>query len=72
MKKKMIAAVAAGWCLLGFQAMALAQDLAEHPPFAPPARGLYNFYGQPGACNGTYDPYSDVCYPLDFQGPSHS
>lgn len=80
MKNKLIAAVAAAGCLLGFQASALAQDLAEHPPLAIPSygypsgpgTGVYNSYGRTARCNGTYDVYNDTCYPADFQGPSHS
>jgi hypothetical protein len=79
MKNKLIAALAAGGCLLGFQVSALAQSLAEHPPFAAPAPAyrpapgarLYDFYGRQAACNGTYVPASDTCYPFDFQGPYH-
>jgi hypothetical protein len=76
MKAKLIAALAAGGCLLGFQASALAQDLAEHPPFAAqayrsaPGAGFYDFYRSPG-CYGTYDPFNDTCYPPGFQGPTH-
>jgi len=76
MKTKLIAALAAGGCLFGFQVSALAQDLAEHPPFAAPSPaygsgGLYNFYEPSGLCYGTYDPYNDNCYPPDFRGPWH-
>lgn len=87
MRNKVIAALAAAGCLLGFQASALAQDLAEHPPFVTtpnygyrsgPGVGLYNYsgpynYSRPSMpCDGTYDPYSDICYPFDFHGPTHS
>lgn len=74
---KLIAALAASGCLLGLQATALAQDLAEHPPFAaprgayPPGAGLYNSYSLSARCNGTYNPYNDTCYPADFRGPWH-
>jgi hypothetical protein len=79
MRTKLIAALAAGGCLLGLQATALAQDLAEHPPFATPsghyrsATGarLYNYYGPSVQCDGNYNPYNDTCYPFGFQGPWH-
>jgi hypothetical protein len=76
MKNGLIVAVAAAGCILGFQVSALAQDLAEHPPFAAPsgpsvAGTVYNFYGPSAQCYGTYDPYNGNCYPPDFQGPWH-
>ena len=69
MRMKLIAALAAGGSLLGMQGSALAQNRVPYTPRAPAhERALYNYYPR---CNGTFDPYSDTCYPAGFQGPWH-
>jgi hypothetical protein len=42
MRAKLIAAIMAGGCLMGFHAAAVAQDLAEHPSVSTPSEAKKN------------------------------
>lgn len=81
MRTGFITALVASGCLLGLQASARAQNLAEHPrivnpsahqhayPAVPQYYDLYAPY--PTQSGGVYDPYNDTYYPPDFRGPWH-
>lgn len=82
MRPKLMAAIIAAGCLLGCQASALAQDLAEHPPAVYPYAGTYYgqqplydrygaYYDRYGGQSGTFDPYNGQYYPPDFQPAWH-
>jgi hypothetical protein len=81
MRKKIIATIVSSVCLLGYQASALARDLAEHRPAAYPnvrtyhGGHLYNQYGNQYDAyynqHGAFDPYNGQYYPPNFQPAWH-
>lgn len=77
MRRTLIAVTIASACLVGYQASAFAQDLAEHPlAVYPHARTYYgqNLYDRYGAYYnqyGVFDPYNGQYYPPDFQPAWH-